>query len=274
MHRAARFEDSIRILRHHVLIRSSRTGMRLLQQGGVGGRVCSTPKNYAAKPHTPGQGLFGARRHGDGRPRGVEAGAAGDPSDPIDAVRALLRCNGFDHPDFHRKIARCTAWPSPRARRRWSSRASLLVAALGPGLVAACGGGDTSSAVGAQRVPRSGPIRFCAVRGSPHLEHAPALGETPFCGPGHMITSNWGARRVKPGPVEMLRETRSTFYFLQTAAWARSRLPVRTPRAAPRRLSTRSRRPRRHTGTSHSANSPSPSRVAGARGGRTECGVL
>ena len=49
-----------------------------------------------------GQGLFGARRHGDGRSRGAEIGAAGPVGFDGRRPRALRRSWAFDHADFHK----------------------------------------------------------------------------------------------------------------------------------------------------------------------------
>ena len=100
---AARFEDSIRILRHHKVykvVANWREALYNIREEWEG-RVCSTPKNYAATPHTPGKAFS--------EPVATEMDVheelklvRRDLSDLTDAVRALFATRAFDHADFDR----------------------------------------------------------------------------------------------------------------------------------------------------------------------------
>ena len=165
---AARFEDSIRILRHHKVykvVANWREALYNIREEWEG-RVCSTPKNYTATPHTPG----GSARHGDGRPRGA-LGAAG-PVDLTDAVRPLFAMEG-DHPDFLKIGGTTTAWPPPRAGGGGSRRyVSCRYAPVG-------GGGEPIHAAGAAWA-RLDRFDFAKVTHSFWVWGRPRLCETPF----------------------------------------------------------------------------------------------
>ena len=100
---AARFEDSIRILRHHKVykvVANWREALYNIREEWEG-RVCSTPKNYTATPATPGRAFA--------EPVATEMDVheelklvRRDLSDLTDAVRALFATRAFDHADFHK----------------------------------------------------------------------------------------------------------------------------------------------------------------------------
>jgi hypothetical protein len=161
-------------------------------------------------------------------------------------------------PTSTRSAARCTAWPSPRARRGWSKLSGVSPCCGASTSGRSTWGGDTARRrfIGGGRVPRSGrasgPIRFCdGARLSLESGDVSALGETPFWlgrvwKPAHASVyfanfsapgMNLGAAFTKRGAIQNCSRPAARPAFATTAhtpsSWPRGRCPRRTGTSPP-----------------------------------------